>query len=159
MKYVCPLIVVENIARSKEFYGKLLGQKIKNDYGENVVFEGDFSIHLKAHYGTLLKGHKITPGGNNFELYFEHDDLEAIQAELKAANVKFIHEIQTQPWQQKVLRIYDPDMNILEIGESLMHVCKRLRKEGKSIEEIKDMTSLPIHFISKALDNETEEIS
>jgi catechol 2,3-dioxygenase-like lactoylglutathione lyase family enzyme len=156
MKYVCPLIVVENIARSKEFYGQLLGQEIKNDYGENVVFEGDFSIHRKEHYVSLLNGRAITSGGNNFELYFEHDDLEAIQAELKAASVKFIHEIQTQPWQQKALRIYDPDMNIIEIGESMMHVCKRLRKEGKSIEEIKDMTSLSIPFISKALNNEQE---
>jgi hypothetical protein len=156
MKYICPLIVVGNIAKSKEFYGKLLHRKIKIDFGENVVFEGDFAIHLKEHYATLLNGRIITSGGNNFELYFEHNDLEKIQSELKAANVEFVHEIQPQPWQQKVLRIYDPDKNIIEIGESLIHVCKRLNNEGKPIEKIKDMTLLSIDFISEALNSEEE---
>jgi predicted enzyme related to lactoylglutathione lyase len=156
MKYMCPLITVESIAESKEFYVNVLRQKIKDDYGENVVFEGDFSLHAKEHYASLLGGRAIASGGNNFELYFEHDDLDSIQSELKAAGVKFVHEIQTQPWQQKVLRIYDPDKNIIEIGESLIHVCKRLRSEGKSIEAIGKMTSLSMDFITKALNDEKE---
>jgi uncharacterized membrane protein (UPF0127 family) len=33
--------------------------------------------------------------------------------------VKFIHELREQPWKQKIIRIYDPDNNILEIGEPM----------------------------------------
>jgi catechol 2,3-dioxygenase-like lactoylglutathione lyase family enzyme len=150
------LVTVESIARSKEFYVNVLHQKIKEDYGENVGFEGGFSIHRKEHYASLLGGRPVTPGGNNFELYFEDNDLDKIQSELKAAGVKFVHEIQTQPWQQKVLRVYDPDMNIVEIGESMIHVCKRLQSEGKSLEEIAKLTFLPANFIAEALKDEKE---
>ncbi|MBP8994194.1 MAG: VOC family protein [Bacteroidales bacterium] len=144
-------MTVENIERSKHFYQEKLGQTIKEDYGENIVFEGDFSIHLKAHYSTLLNGHKITNGGNNFEIYFEHNDLETLQTKLKSTGVEFVHEIQTQPWQQRVMRIYDPDKNIIEIGESLEHVCIRLKNEGKCIEDIIKLTSLSEEYINQAL--------
>lgn len=147
-------MTVENIERSKQFYQEILGQKIKEDYGENVVFEGDFSIHLKEHYSKLLNGHKITNGGNNFEIYFEQNDLETLQSKFMVAGIEFVHEIQTQPWQQKVMRIYDPDKNIIEIGESLKHVCIRLKNEGKCIEDIIKLTSLSKEYIDKALNNE-----
>jgi len=39
MKYVCSLIVVKDIQRSRFFYEKL-GLKIKYDYGENIEFDG-----------------------------------------------------------------------------------------------------------------------
>ena len=78
MKYICPLIVVEDINKSKNFYEKLLGQIIKADLGENVTFEGDFAIHQKDHYKKLIKGKTIAKGSNNFELYFEEDDLESL---------------------------------------------------------------------------------
>ncbi len=151
MKYICPLITVENIERSKKFYQEILGQKIKEDFGQNVVFEGDFSIHLREHYSVLLGGLEISKGGNNFEIYFEESDLDSLQLKLIKNKVEFVHEIQTQPWQQRVFRIYDPDKNIIEIGESLKDVCIRLNNEGKSIDEIMDLTSLPVSYINESL--------
>ena len=38
---------------------------------------------------------------------------------LKKENIRFIHYINKQEWGQKVLRCYDPDMHIIEIGEPL----------------------------------------
>lgn len=83
MKYICPLITVKDINISKTFYQNILNQKIKEDYDQNVVFEGDFSIHLQSHYEMLIENFKIRNGGNNFELYFEENDLENIQLKLK----------------------------------------------------------------------------
>lgn len=153
MKYISPLITVEDINISKEFYQNVLHQKIKFDFGEDVVFVGDFSIHLRKHFSSLINGLPVRGGGNTFELYFEENDLEMLQAELKAADVKFVHEIKTQPWQQKVLRIYDPDENIIEIGESLEQVCIRLKSKGKTIEEIRELTSMTIEFIKESIKN------
>lgn len=62
-----------------------------------------------------------------------------------------MHEIKVQPWQQKVLRIFDPDKNIIEIGESLTNVCIRLKNEGKNIKEIMQLTSLSENYINEAL--------
>lgn len=151
MRYICPLIVVEDMERSKRFYQEVLGQTIKEDYGQNVVFNGDFAIHLKEHYASLIEDHPITTGGNNFELYFEHDDLDRIRSELETLNVDFVHDIRTQPWQQRVMRFYDPDRNIIEIGESMEDVCRRLSGQGKSIDDIVNMTSLPRGFVEKTL--------
>ena len=54
LKIVSPLVVVEDIGRSRHFYEQLLGQKVKFDFGPNVTFEGDFAIHLKSHFQSLL---------------------------------------------------------------------------------------------------------
>ena len=73
MKYICPLLVVSDMQRSRKFYEDILEQKVKADFGENVTFEGDFAIHLDSHYTGLIESKKITWGGNDFELYFEED--------------------------------------------------------------------------------------
>ena len=48
LKFISPLIVVEDMARSRQFYEQLLEQKVKFDFGVDVAFEGDFTIHLKS---------------------------------------------------------------------------------------------------------------
>ena len=144
-------MTVKNIEQSKKFYHEVLGQEIKEDYGQNVVFQGDFSIHLKEHYSDLIGGREVRNGGNNFELCFEDNDLESLQSKLKENNVTFVHTIRTQPWQQRVMRCYDPDENIIEIGESMVDVCVRLKNEGKTVEEIVKLTSLPESYVNGAL--------
>lgn len=47
MKFKCALYVVNDIQQSRAFYENLLDQKVKYDFGENVTFEGDFSIQEK----------------------------------------------------------------------------------------------------------------
>jgi len=84
MKYICPLITVADIKRSRDFYEGLLNQKVKYDFGENVTFEGDFAIHLQYHYISLIDNRPIRTGGNNFKLYFEFDMLEQIVDLLKS---------------------------------------------------------------------------
>ncbi len=54
LKYVSPLIVVEEMAGARHFYEQLLGQKVKFDFGPNVTFQGDFAIHLRSHFQSLL---------------------------------------------------------------------------------------------------------
>ncbi len=53
MKYICPLIVVESIKKSRFLYEEILEQAVKTDFGENVTFIGDFAIHEKAHFKKL----------------------------------------------------------------------------------------------------------
>ncbi|MCK9245066.1 MAG: VOC family protein [Candidatus Neomarinimicrobiota bacterium] len=158
MKYVCPLIAVSDIRRSRDFYENLLGQKVKYDYGENVTFQGDFTIHLLSHYQALIDNKEIRTGGNNFELYFEYDDIEEIVKKLKESNVTFVHEIREQPWRQKVVRFYDPDENIIEIGESLEYLAFRLKNEGLSVEQISKATGTSLDFVKESLEKYEKRI-
>ena len=153
MTFICSLFVVDNIQESKVFYTRVLGQKIINDLGENVVFEGPFALHEKNHYKTLIGDLTITSPSNSSELYFEEDDLEKVQENLKKAGVDFVHEIREQPWRQQVLRIYDPSYNIIEIGESLNHTIYRLWQEGLSEKEIGEILSMTEKAVKKSLED------
>jgi hypothetical protein len=151
MRFVCSLVTVEDISRSKIFYENFLRQKVKYDFGENVLFEGDFAIHQKSHFQELIGNKPVSSGGNNFELYFEHDDVDSMAAELKKSSIEFVHDVREQPWQQKVFRVYDPDKNIVEIGESMEYLSYRLSRTGKTVDEISEMTFMPKEFVARSI--------
>ncbi|MFZ7120476.1 MAG: VOC family protein [Eubacteriaceae bacterium] len=154
MKYKCALIVVSDINISRNFYENLLNQKVKFDFGENVTYEGDFSIQLKSHYASMITINKndINMKSNNFELYFEDDNIDEFITKLNNyKEILFIHGLIEHSWGQRVIRFYDPDMHIIEVGESMESVFKRYNDKGFSIEEIADLTQHPIEFIKKCL--------
>ena len=144
LKFNTPLIVVNDMARSRRFYEQLLGQKVKFDFGPNVPFEG-FSIHLKSHFQSLLGDvaqFPVTQKAHWGELYFETDELEPIFQRLNEADVEFIHPICEQPWGQHVTRFYDPDGHIIEIGETMEAVVWRFYEQGHSIDNISEKSSM-----------------
>ena len=154
LKFVCPLIVVDEMARSRQFYEQLLEQKVKFDFGVDVAFEGDFTIHLKSHFQSLLGDatkYPITSKAHNGELYFDSDDIESIYQRLQAAGVEFIEAIQEQPWGQRAMRLYDPDGHILEIGEPMGIAVRRFHQQGWSIERIAEKTGMPTEFIQSVI--------
>lgn len=151
MKFICPLMVVSDMPRARHFYEQVLNQTMKYDFGENVTYHGDFAIHLQSHFGALIDNKPIQSGGNNFELYFEENDLLPLVQNLKLHNVEFVHELREQPWRQRVVRFYDPDQNIIEIGESMEFLCYRLHHEGLSILEIARATSMPESFVEASI--------
>jgi catechol 2,3-dioxygenase-like lactoylglutathione lyase family enzyme len=151
MKFVGPLITVDNIARSRDFYERVLNQKVIADFGENVTFEGNFSIHLRSHFQNLINNVDIKPRCNSFELYFENDKVEQLIDELNAYGVTYVHELKEQPWRQMVVRFYDPDGNMIEVGESLEHLSYRLHLEGMPMDKIASTTYMPEAAILEAI--------
>jgi len=151
MKFICPLIVVADMPRARHFYEQVLNQTVKYDFGENVTFQGDFAIHLQEHFSRLIDDKPIVAASNSFELYFEEDDLLPLIDKLKACGVEFVHELREQPWRQRVVRFYDPDHNMIEIGESMAYLCFRLCKEGASVEEVAQTSNMPVAFVNEAL--------
>jgi catechol 2,3-dioxygenase-like lactoylglutathione lyase family enzyme len=155
MKYLGPLIVVEEIAPARKFYEELLGQRVQMDFGVNVSFEGNLAIHQKAHYQSLLGDadqFPIAKKTHNFELYFEAEDLAEVDRRLKEAGIRYVHEIREQPWGQRVLRAYDPDDHIVEIGETMEAVCIRYYQQGMTVEQVNQRTGMPVEFVQRALE-------
>ncbi len=158
LKFDGPLIVVNDMARSRHFYEQLLGQKVKFDFGPNVPFEG-FSIHLKSHFQSLLGDvtqFPVTQKANWGELYFETDDLEPDYHRLSAAGIEFIHPICEQPWGQRVMRFYDPDGHIVEIGETMQAVVWRFYEQGFSIDSIIEKSGMTREFIESVIQEQAE---
>ncbi len=151
MKYICPLIVVDSIERSRNLYEEILEQKIKTNFGENITYFGDFAIHQKRHFHKLINNLTINSKSNNFELCFEHDNIEEIEKKLIEDEFEFIHRIVEQPWKQRVLRFYDYDNHIIEIGESMEYVAFRLYLGGLSIDAISEVTYLNTEIIKNSI--------
>ncbi len=157
MKFICPLVVVNDIQKSRHLYETILGQKVKTDFGENVTFYGDFSIHQKAHFSKLINS-PISSKSNNFELYFEDDKIVDVVDTLHELNFEFVHDLQEQPWRQFVVRFYDYDFNIIEIGEPMEHVVYRLYCENMSLDKISKITYMPEEAVSEAIKKYSQKV-
>ncbi|MDC7231625.1 MAG: VOC family protein [Spirochaetales bacterium] len=145
------LITVEDVKKARYFYETLLQQKVVLDFGENLTFQGEFSIHLRSHFEGVI-GSRVARGRhNNCELYFEHDDLEEVETLLKKEGIEFLHPITEQPWRQKVMRFYDYDGNLIEVGESMSHTAFRLSQEGLEISEISRITYISEKEVKSAI--------
>jgi catechol 2,3-dioxygenase-like lactoylglutathione lyase family enzyme len=150
-KFVCPLLVVADMQRAREFYETVLGLQVIIDYGENITLEGNFALHLQSHYQMLIDGKEVTTGGNDFEIYFEFDQVEELCRRLEEKGVEMVHPLREQPWKQKVVRFYDPDHHIIEVGESMESTCFRLHKEGLTTEEISVASMMPESYVQAAI--------
>jgi hypothetical protein len=62
-----------------------------------------------------------------------------------------VHGVKEFPWGQRVIRFYDPDRHILEVGEKMEMVCKRFLDSGMTVEETSKRTMLPIEFVGTCL--------
>lgn len=147
MQYCAALLAVRSIEAAKTFYQEVLGQKIVLDHGTNVTFAGGFA--LQEGFAELVG----FPADNvhwkpwNGELYFESEDLEADAARVKGAGVELVHDVKEYPWGQRVLRFFDPDGNLIELGESMRSVGLRYLAQGMSEEEVAQRTQHPIAVV------------
>lgn len=152
VKFISPLLVVADIQHARRFYETVLGLNVIVDFGENITFEGNFALHQQTHFQLLIDGKEIKSGGNDFELYFEYDDLDEINTRLNNNHVELVHPMREQPWRQRVVRFYDPDRHIIEIGESMEFLCYRLHLEGLSSEVISQTTMMPEPFVKAGIE-------
>lgn len=138
MRYQCPLLVVEDINRSKKFYCELFGLRVVNDFGANITLTGGLSLQTRASWEALIgkDSGPVRYRGNDAELYFEGEDFDEFIERLRAWQVDYVHEIHEQPWGQRAVRIYDPDGHIIEIGEDMAAVCLRFLNSGMTLAQV-----------------------
>lgn len=147
MKYGGTLISVSNMEKSKYFYEKVMQQKKMMDLGVHVAFESGLS--LQSNYEELV-GEKLNmrPKPNNFQLYFEVDNLDEWENKLEALEgIEFIHKSKEYPWGQRVMRFYDYDKYIIEVSESMEFVARRYLAQGLTVEETAQRTMFPVEFV------------
>lgn len=119
LRFVNPIPFVKDIARSKQFYSKVLGLSVIEDHGNFVLFETGFALHEGTSLVQTVWGKREeigeTYGRRNLLLYFEVEDLEAAFARI-GPQVELIHGPERQDWGQTVFRFLDPDGHAIEIG-------------------------------------------
>lgn len=119
MKLKNIVIVVKDIESSKQFYKELFGLDVILDQeGNAILTEGLVLQESKVWEETL--GQKVVWKNHASELYFEETDLELFLEKLQ----KYEREIQILSWPEaaegarRAVRLYDPDGNMIEVGEA-----------------------------------------
>ena len=133
------MLVVTDIDRSVEFYKKVFGLHIIMDFGANKTLTGGLALQTAETYKEFIGASDISFGGNNFELYFEEDDFDKFADKLKEYDIEYVHPIMEHSWGQRVVRFYDPDKHIIEVGENMKVVCKRFLDSGMTPEQAKQL--------------------
>lgn len=117
MKLKNVLIVVKDIERSRRFYHDLFGlERILDNDGNMILTEGLVLQDEKIWKNFLERD--IKKESNSCELYFEEKDIEGFIERLERyyPEVKYVNHLMTHRWGQKVIRFYDPDGNLIEVG-------------------------------------------
>ncbi|MPM38521.1 hypothetical protein SDC9_85150 [bioreactor metagenome] len=154
MNYVCTLLAVTDLEKSKKFYGDVLGLTVTGDFGANVTLSGGISLQTAGTWKDFIhkNSEDIVFGGNECELYFEEDDIDLFIEKLKAVpGIQYVHPLTEHSWGQRVVRFYDPDKHIIEVGESIGFVVKRFIKIGLSVEETAARMDVPADYVRTRL--------
>lgn len=153
MKFSCVLISVKDVAVSRKFYEDLFGLEVMFDFGTNIAFS--CGLALQQGFAELIgiSPDDVTYKTNNFELYFEEENLDGFVANLKKhPEIVYVHDVKEYPWGQRVIRFYDLDYHVIEVGESMCSVVRRFLKQGLSIEETVDRTQHPVDFVRSCVE-------
>ena len=116
MKLKNVLITVSDIEESKKFYHDLFGLDVILDTDGNIILTEGLVLQDINIWKEALNGDVILQN-NASELYFEETNIENFVENLKQKypNIKFINELTTFNWGQKMVRFYDLDGNLIEV--------------------------------------------
>lgn len=144
MKLKNILLVVDDIEKSKIFYRDLFGLRVVTDFGENVILTEGLVLQEKKLWEKFIE-RNVSAGGNDTEVYFEENDIDGFLEKLEKSSfsIEYLNKCIEHDWGQRVIRIYDPDKHVIEIGESMEYVARRFLKAGMTVEQVAKKTQLP----------------
>ena len=111
------LIVVEDIEKSKKFYHDLFGLDVILDNEGNLILTEGLVLQEKTIWKNFLE-RDIISESNSCELYFEEKNIEAFVEKLEQLypSIEYVNPLMVHSWGQKVVRFYDLDGNLIEVG-------------------------------------------
>ena len=127
MKYTCMLISVADINAARNFYEDLFRLEVFQDYGRNIAFT--CGLALQQDFDGFLNKLK------------EYPDIE------------YLGEVLEHSWGQRVIRFYDLDGHIIEVGEDMKMVIKRFLASGMNMEEIAVKMDASVEDLTKLLNH------
>jgi catechol 2,3-dioxygenase-like lactoylglutathione lyase family enzyme len=151
MRFENPMLVVSYIEQSVAFYKKVLGLEVILDFGANKTLTGGLALQTLDTYREFIGKDEISFGGNNFELYFEADDFDLFTEKLKEFDLDYVHQVLEHAWGQRVVRFYDPDRHIIEVGEDMKMVCKRFLAGGMTPEQVAQRMQVPVEYVNRSI--------
>ena len=117
MKLKNVLIVVKDIEKSRKFYHDLFDIDLVLDNDGNMILTEGLVLQDEKLWKSFLD-RDIVPKSNSCELYFEEQDIEAFIQKLEKLypDIEYVNRLMTHSWGQRVIRFYDLDGNLIEVG-------------------------------------------
>ena len=154
MKYTCMVIAVADINAARKFYEDLFGMEVFQDYGKNITFTCGLALQQDFGWLVNLPKEKILKKSNNAEIVFEEQDFDGFLCRLKEyPDIEYLGEVMEHSWGQRVIRFYDPDGHIIEVGEEMKRVIKRLLASGMTMEEVSAKMDVSVDDLTKLLNS------
>ncbi len=144
--------MTDDFDKMKNFYHEILKQEIEVDFGSCIGFKNGLSIwKLNKDFTISQKlGRTYDKAGNkNLEICFETDNFDEVINELNKIDLIYLHNIIEEVWGQRTIRFFDPENNLVEIGEAIHCFVKRFYNQGMTIEEVAQRTSVPINLVKE----------
>ena len=152
MKYTCTVISVADINAAKKFYEDLFGLEVYQDYGKNIAFTCGLALQQDFDWLVNLPKEKVLKKSNNAEIVFEEQDFDGFLNKLREyPDIEYLGEVIEHSWGQRVIRFYDLDGHIIEVGEDMKMVIKRFLNTGMSMEEVSERMDVSIGDMEKLL--------
>ena len=117
MKLKNVLIVVKDIEKSRKFYHDLFGIDLVLDNDGNMILTEGLVLQDEKIWKSFLD-RDIVPKSNSCELYFEEQDIESFAEKIEKLypDIEYVNRLMTHSWGQRVVRFYDLDGNLIEVG-------------------------------------------
>lgn len=147
MKLKNTLLAVSDMEQATAFYKDVLGLHVIMDFGANKTLSGGLCLQTLETWREFLGTSHISFGGHDGEIYFEEDDFDGFLERIQPYPIQYVHPVKTHGWGQRVVRFYDPDKHIIEVGEAMKAVCQRLLDAGMTPEQAAERMGVPIKFI------------
>ena len=154
MKYVCTVISVADISAARKFYEELFGLEVYQDYGKNIAFTCGMALQQDFDWLVNIPKEKVLKKSNNAEVVFEEQDFDGFLNKLKEyPEIEYLGEVIEHSWGQRVIRFYDLDEHLIEVGEDMQMVVKRFLASGMTMEEVSAKMDVSIEDLTKLLNN------
>ena len=152
MKYVCTVISVADIVTARKFYENLFGLEVAQDYGRNIAFTCGLALQQDFDWLVTIPKEKLLKKSNNAEIVFEEQNFDGFLDKLaKYPDIEYLGEVVQHSWGQRVIRFYDLDGHIIEVGEDMKIVIQRFLNSGMSMEEVSAKMDVSVEDLSKLL--------
>ena len=152
MKYVCTVISVADISAARKFYEELFGLEVYQDYGRNIAFTCGLALQQDFDWLVSITKEKGLKKSNNAEIVFEEQDFDGFLNKLKAySDIEYLGEVIEHSWGQRVIRFYDLDEHLIEVGEDMKMVLRCFLASGMTMEEVSVKMDASIEDLTKLL--------
>ena len=152
MKFTSTVIAVSDVNISRRFYEDLFGLELYQDYGINVSFTCGLSLQQEFDWLAGVPKETVLRRSHNMELAFETRDFDGFLEKLEQyPGVERLGEVIEHSWGQRVVRFYDPDGHLIEVGENMKMVVERFLSAGMTMEEASARMGVSIEDLTKLL--------